>query len=188
MKHVLGLLALSAGILVMTTERAEAQTYYYVTEADLESPWDKVFAFEGHLGVGTPVGMLGLTVELSPTRWLTVAGGGGIGISGFQWAAMPRLRLIAHTRGSVQLGAGVSGGGYTYHMPFADDWENQHALWVNAEVSYQFRAYNGFQVRPYLGASVMSNPGEIRGAQRPVETGDMGTWLLYTGVAIGAAF
>lgn len=62
-----------------------------------------------HLGVGTPYGVLGLSLDVAAARWLVFeAGVGANPDEGAEAAFAPRLRLEVFPDGFLTLGSGVS--------------------------------------------------------------------------------
>jgi hypothetical protein len=59
-----------------------------------------------------PVGVQGLLLEVTPIRWVSVVGGGGIGFDGPQVTGMVRGRLFLTRNVAVSLGFGPSAGRY----------------------------------------------------------------------------
>jgi hypothetical protein len=79
-------------------------------------PWEtRPFMVEAHLGIGTPVGLVGIAFDYSPWALLGLNLGVGLGVSGPEYAFTSRVRLLRvgrRTRVALYLGAGVSGGSY----------------------------------------------------------------------------
>src|SRR5690349_18251667 len=70
-------------------------------------------AFYLQLGLGTPTGTVGGEAERMISPFSAVTAGAGIGATGAQGAAMVRL-LRGDLRSKAVLGAGVSGGHYSW--------------------------------------------------------------------------
>ena len=165
--------------------------------------WQEPVALEGHLGTGTPLGLAGVALDVTPVPWLSLNAGVGAGGSGAQFAGMARLRLApAPVTGGI--GAGVSAGRYA--------WDNQckvyygpcsamlrmpdiyrvwnPAIWGNAEFFLEGRTAGRFQWRVYIGLGRILNAGSSSctwqsiDGQRPA--GCDGTpFLGYFGTALG---
>jgi hypothetical protein len=139
-----------------------------------------------HMGVGTPLGGLGVEVEHSVTRNLALHGGVGMGRGGAQVAAGARFRHNASRTLSMGFGVGVSGGDYhelSFHAP---GYEWKDTIWINAEVFVEKRV-GPLALRAYAGWSNAVSHGEC------VDTEDGGpcssTYEIpnypHVGVAIG---
>jgi hypothetical protein len=113
-------------------------------------------AVEVQFGVGAPTGLLGATLEVSPTAWLVLNAGAGEGAQGTQIATMGRLRLPLGDW-AVAIGGGYSFGNYDDNKCWGHDcndhdarsWEPAH--WLNADLSVETRAASGFEWRLYTG-------------------------------------
>jgi hypothetical protein len=157
-------------------------------------PWTRVLAVDAHVGLGTPYGLAGLSVEVSPVRFFAIEAGGGHSGYGPQIAGMARLR-IPFGADALALGGGVSGGDYSAADTFLEpmwskDWSP--AYWVNLELAYSHRWRNGFELRPYVGVTSLLNPGDaVCVPNNNIGDGKCGnpaTRLPYAGLAIGYAF
>jgi hypothetical protein len=153
------------------------------------------------LGLGTPLGELGLEAEHTLTPHLAVAAGGGWGANGPQGAAMARLR-VGGDRAKLVIGAGLSGGPYKW-IRFCDDEGNTcpqksgTVAWTNVEIGGSHRERNGFSLRYFVGYGriVAGNygcdpdgPNDMAYDRCITQFRDDGKNLLYTGFAFGYAF
>lgn len=122
------------------------------------------------VGLGGPLGVLGVEWVSRVRPWLEVSWGVGFGwaaaASGsngdvgqvLQWSVMPRL-LLGNERGGATLGAGVSGGGYgdwgakylCFDDPCPSTYPLTYALWANAEVGGEAWLEHGLAVRFFGG-------------------------------------
>lgn len=176
-------------------ERTEPWSYPWSIDAQLSSPLVLVDP--------APYGWLGASMGYSPARWLAIDAGAGVGYLGpkgtlgYDLAVMPRFRVAFQANKAIDFGAGVSTGKYWWNeTPFDSagatkswDW----AIWANMEVSYEWRAASGFELRPYLGLARLLNPGagicgELVEHCRTVHAADPSGVLPYFGMAIGRAF
>jgi hypothetical protein len=100
-------------------------------------------------GAGAPLGLLGGAIALRFFDRISVDAGGGLGLSGPQFAAMSRLKLGGdfRARHSLWFGFGWSAGDYRWVegglAAFMQDGnavkEFKPARWANFELSYLFR-------------------------------------------------
>jgi hypothetical protein len=184
-------------------ERAAPETV--VPPAPVTAPWPDVwgtrhFGINGQIGLGTPYSYAGLSLEVSPFRYLALDGGIGYGggvARALQWAAMARLRLPLARFLALCLGAGVSGGRYQEFRDIDLDFDGNpspdgrvldHAFWLNGEASVQFRLRRGFQVRPYLGVTRLLNPDQLHCDVRRCLSGSKDKTFPYFGAAVGYSF
>jgi hypothetical protein len=155
-------------------------------------------AVDGILGVGTPVGFVGVEVGrlLVPSLELTAGVGVGGSASGsspktslghdLQWSFMPRIR-VARGRHAVTFGVGISGGQYGgIHLIGNDDnpdnlYPTLYTFWLNAEIGGEYRSHDGFLFRYFVGGAAgypLTQPGSYMKVY----------YLPYTGVGVGYAF
>lgn len=194
---LLSLPIFSAG-LCLAVSSARAQS--------VADPWEKPFAVEGQVGVGTPLGFVGAQAEYAPFPWLGLSGGIGLSDDGLQIAMMPRLRVPL---GSVALalGLGMSAGaeeqracegpgGLCLDMDYeGPEYDRTWNLGVfgNAEVAMEVRARSGFVFRTSLGMALLLNAGDYdcRGPDADTcikDDSDVAVWFPYLGVSFGYAF
>lgn len=166
------------------------------------SVWDQPISVALVTGLGTPVGLAGATLDVAPIRYLTVGGGAGMAADGPQQEGHLRLRIPIGA-GAVAIGGGVSSGPYLKHegkllCAIAYEgvcWERRwdRAWWKNAEVSFEMRTREGFELRTFLGVAGQVDTQEnacvvTRGAGKGA-CGDRHVAVLpYLGVAFGYVF
>jgi len=119
------------------------------------------------VGLGTPVGGLGVEGAYRIGSHLEVSAGLGIGLTAashnfqpIQWAVMPRYR-IGNARHALTLGLGLSGGNYAYvvaslcasqeDIPECNTNDTRYTLWANAEVGGELTGPTGFVFRYFVG-------------------------------------
>lgn len=118
------------------------------------------------VGLGTPVGGLGIEGAYRIASHLEVSAGVGIGLSAashfspVQWAVMPRYR-IGNPRHVLTVGLGLSGGNYGYvvaslcgsqeDIPECNSNDTRYTLWANAEVGGELTGPTGFVFRYFVG-------------------------------------
>ncbi|GAC1537454.1 MAG: hypothetical protein NVS3B10_01750 [Polyangiales bacterium] len=170
----------------------------------LEAAWERPWAVEVDLGLGTPVGYGGLRLQRAFGRTFALDVGGGLsahdGVAP-QVETMGHLRLPLGRRGALDLGVGVSAGRYAWHeitlgdgRPAVKTWPL--AVWGNVELGYESRSATGAFVRGFVGYGHVLN--ESAGACSPIDDGDVahcqqghrgdGFWVPYLGVGVGYAF
>jgi hypothetical protein len=159
---------------------------------------------EGHIGAGTPLGLLGAAVDYSPSPWFAAGIGAGAGAAGAQAALMARFRIPVGEGVGVGLGGGVSGGNYEWtegglfsmfiDKPASKIWKP--AYWANADVSIEGRLEGGFSIRGYLGRGALLNgdDGQCKAGSSSELNHCMtahqkdGRAIGYAGLAMGYAF
>lgn len=148
-------------------------------KVSLPDPWsEKPFVIEGELGLGTPVGFLGVALDYSPCPLIGLNLGVGLGTAGLQYAFTPRVRLFRagkRTFTAMYLGVGASAGrfyepglsltdfisvdgsqGHPGAQPLRYRWDT--AYWANFEIGVEVRRPSRLSLRPYAGLSVLVNP------------------------------
>ena len=111
----------------------------------------------GNLGIGSVVGFIGGTYTYAPVPPFQLELGSGIGWTGFQFSIMPKLS-VGEKRHRFVLGVGPS---------LAVDPNNNPphtyvALFLNAEVGYEYRSVGGFSF--LIAAGIFRGlAGETRG-------------------------
>jgi hypothetical protein len=148
------------------------------------------------MGFGTPVGLLGAELERTLEPHWTISAGGGWGASGFQGSAMTHFLLGDSARSRFAVGAGISGGKYSWRE-FCFDCDDPaektgNVMWGNLEVGGEHRFFGGFAVRYFggyghvvAGDLVCTSDATSYCAQMSREAGRD---IIYTGVALGGAF
>jgi hypothetical protein len=179
------------------------------------SPWaERPFAIDAVLGLATPVGLGGVTLEYAPFRYFSLGGGIGMNLEGPQLAGVARVRFTpdkplsifvgaGYTRGphrQTQLTAfGVLGGAAVALLRVADeDWKANvpperywsAAQWLNAELGVEKRQPNGFDLRAFIGVAALLNPsGNVLEQPYPqshrTEALGVVPFTTYTGAALG---
>lgn len=142
---------------------------------DLHRWEDHPIGAELVVGLGAPTGLLGVMLDWTPVRWLSLEGGGGIdrsvqlfnlgqGGSALQASAMARGRL-ANGRWGLSAGLGLSVGSYQEcdGCPFeAGDIRTwSRAVWRNVELAMEHRWASGVGLVVHLGEARMLNPGAV---------------------------
>lgn len=166
--------------------------------ADDASPFEaKSTAVYAILGVGTPVGFMGAEIEQTVLpNWSLSAGLGWGHAMAPQASAMMRW-MGGGQRSKVTIGAGVSGGKYTWTEYFCIDCDQvEHksgtVAWGNVEVGGEHRFWNGFAIRYFggYGRIVAGNYGCDPPDDVTCQTyyKDDGINIVYTGIGLGGAF
>ena len=173
--------------------------------AEPSPAWDDVLAVEGHLGLGAPLGLAGLAVDVTPHRRFSIGAGVGKGMDAPQVGAMARVRpLLLGRVFALGLGGCVSGGDTrTARFLFSDPsqiyWGK--AIWLNGEFFMELR-HGPFHLRPFVGIArrvayssctyVARTPGGTEETVydcADVEARTLNKYwnptILYTGVAVG---
>lgn len=109
------------------------------------------WAFEGHLGIATPVGSAGVIVEYSPLPFLGVGAGAGAG-SGpdngnhFHGALVARARPLRGTTNALVLEGAYSFGGFKHLELFTGDVPNDWSVaggnwthWAQTDLGWEHR-------------------------------------------------
>jgi hypothetical protein len=153
---------------------------------------------EANLGLGTPLGFLGVALDYAVLPTLSLNAGLGIGGAGPQGAVSARFRIPVFTeRFAPYLGVGLSGGPYTpgtFCIPAGDgdcDTSPFHwntAYWANFEAGTEWRTRSNITFRTYTGLAWMLNSGDAQSSEpRDVAGAPGDQWLFYFGGAIGYA-
>jgi hypothetical protein len=152
-------------------------------------------AIYAQLGVGTPLGFIGVEAEHVVLGTLAVSAGAGVGLAGPQAALMART-LLGGDRSKFVIGAGLSGGRYRW-AEFCIDAKGctQKAGlvgWGNLEIGGAHRFRSGFALE-YFGGYGHLIAGDLACEQATydhcmTDHKNDGHNLVYTGVAFGYAF
>jgi len=102
---------------------------------------------QGSLGLGSPVGALGISYSYMPIRQAEIEIGGGLGFSGYQLAVMPKLSLGTTDRLVIGLGPSVS------IDASAEAKQRQVGYWLNGELGYRHTTASGLSVLAAVGLS-----------------------------------
>ena len=105
-----------------------------------------------NLGLGSPVGVVGGTFAFSPWAPFQLELGLGLGFSGFQFSAMPKLLSLGSAEKHFALGAGPSVG----------IGQGNISYWLNAEAGYEIRSQGGLSFLIAFGV-VSGLAGKMRG-------------------------
>ena len=151
-------------------------------------------ALYAQIGLGTPLGFLGVEAERTVTPVFSLSAGAGWGNAGPQAAAMMRM-LLGGDRSKLVIGAGASGGKYTWDELCFDDGcaeKSGTVAWGNLEIGGEHRFRSGFALRYFGGyGHVLAGNLACVGASYDhcvsFHAHD-GYSLVYTGVAFGYAF
>ncbi len=172
-------------------------------------------ALEAHLGIATPVGAIGMMLDVAPVSWLSLSCGFGVSTGGVQTACMGRPRLVIRRSMGVHVGAGASMGAHeqndlgsygVFGVPLAFlfgggesppdyttyTWERTY--WTNFEGGFEKRWDDGFALRGYIGLAHMLNfeDREYHLDDDPEAFGhpfdDPKQNLIYAGATAGYAF
>jgi hypothetical protein len=101
---------------------------------------------QGSLGLGSPVGELGVSYAYAPIRQAEIEIGAGVGFSGYQLSLMPKLALGVGGDRFV-LGVGPSASIDSGSAPKRE----YIAYWLNAEIGYEHRTPSGLSVLVAVG-------------------------------------
>jgi hypothetical protein len=132
---------------------------------------------DGHLGLGAPIGNLGLAVDAQPIRFFSLCLGAGISLDGPQFTVAPRLRLPLDAPGyALDFGVSYSVGAYKWNddsqgvlklgesNPNAVYLNWDCARWASLELSLEvvpsttrFRLYVGYTMLLNTTASSCAN-------------------------------
>jgi hypothetical protein len=172
-------------------------------------------ALEAHAGIATPVGALGVMVDVAPASWVSVGCGTGLSLGGLQLACMMRPRFVFKRNMGVHLGVGASMGpheqgentslgalgaftgvmsGMAHSATDYSQYTWERAYWTNFEVGFERRLTGGLCLRSYAGLAHMLNfeDREYHLDDNPEIVGppfdDPQRNLVYVGAAVGKAF
>lgn len=141
---------------------------------------------QGSLGFGSPVGALGLSYTYLPVSRAEIEIGGGIGFTGYQASAMPKLSLGSNDRLVIGLGPSLS-----------IDTSNQGKrscvrYWVNGEVGYRHTTTAGLSVLAAVGVGYDLSGGHRACADdygsSVSDKAIGGRWVPEARVAVGRSF
>jgi len=136
--------------------------------------------------------IIGCTFGGSGGAW-TISAGAGWGAAGPQASAMTHVLLGPSGRSKFAVGAGISGGKYSWR-PFCVDCDEDapktgSVMWGNVEIGGEHRFGSGFALR-YFGGYGHIVMGDLtcdpKAGNCPYSPSD-GRNLIYTGVALGGA-
>jgi hypothetical protein len=165
------------------------------------------FAVDAVLGIATPWGLAGVSAEYAPIEHLSLSGGVGTNLIGWQFAGMARARFTPERQSSFYLGAGYSQGKHEQYAgnrdgafslltgPLTSMGHNperghswQTARWLNTELGVERREPRGLDVRGFLGSAFLLNadagvaepPDASQSALLPTRE-----FMIYVGTALG---
>lgn len=120
---------------------------------------------EGTVGVGTPVGWLGIGASIRPSDLFALSVGAGLGSRGTQLASMLHAYPIAPgKRVRLGLGAGVSSGSYVTSSWRDIDlyWDRyfQRAWFLNMQASVLVWERSGVGLEPFVGYGIVLNDSD----------------------------
>jgi hypothetical protein len=162
------------------------------------APWvERPLALEAVLGLGAPLGLAGVAVDMSPSPGFSANAGAGIGGStrSLQLAAALRMRIIAARGFAAGAEGGLAVGRYSEDLscpsgrcPAAWYWER--AVWGNVGLFLELRTDAGLALRGSFGASAIFNvtSGQCVRCDATDEPSLWTTTLPYTAIAVGYAF
>jgi hypothetical protein len=153
-------------------------------------------AIDAQLGAGTPYGVAGLSLEVSPLRYVTLASGAGWGANGLQIALSTRGRYPFNATTAVAFGLGGSTGAYKESYPSIGDkewvktWDR--AYWLSSEIALEYQRMGGARIRIYLGIEKLLNSGSSACSSNDnmiaqCVSSSNGELLPYLGIALGRA-
>jgi len=186
--------AFTFALVVLASARAEA--------AEVADDGEELSAFEARptaiyaiLGVWTPVGFMGAELEQTIAPNWTMSAGAGLSTSGLQGSAMVHM-LAGGERSKLTVGAGISGGKYTWRESCLDcddgAVKNGTVAWGNVELGGEHRFSSGFAIR-YFGGYGHVIAGDLTcdstfNNDCVQYHRDDGYDVIYGGVGLGGAF
>jgi len=113
---------------------------------------------QASIGMGSAVGEIGASYTYAPLPVVEFEFGLGLGFTGFQFSAMPKLSLAMNRSDRLILGVGPSAS-----LDFATN-PNRNYLgyWLNAETGYEHRTVSGFSILLAVGITYGLG-GDMRG-------------------------
>jgi hypothetical protein len=158
-------------------------------------------AVSATLGLGTPVGLLGIEGQLDLRSWLMLTAGGGKGNAGPQVAAMLHLRALLHAERSASaaltLGYGLSGGRYHEQLCIFDSCNPElgGTLWwhnIQGGVELLLPSASGrysLVLRPFVGVAIAGNPRDLKCLDCTSLSYEVTSrWLPFAGISAGVGF
>lgn len=135
-----------------------------------------------HVGLGSAVGYLGATYAHEPLQLLQLEGGVGLGFSGTQLSAMPKLVICGGSN------CFISGAGVSLSIPTSSA-ATGFPTWLNVDaVGYEYRSPSGTSFTCAAGFGVGLGGGQA--CTGAVDCGDptpnvRGHWFLQSRVGVG---
>lgn len=170
-------------------------------------PWQRrPLSVDAVLGIATPWGLGGLSAEYAPIEQLSIGGGIGTNLLGWQYVTMARARFTPEAGSSFYVGAGYSQGRHDQSESNRDgvfslftgpltamghDSERGHewrvARWLNAELGVDRREPRGLDVRGFVGSAFLLNPGagSVASPSSDARVLPIRDFMLYAGTALG---
>lgn len=157
----------------------------------------------GHLGIATPLGGAGLSLDVMPLRMLAFEAGVGTNGEGPELGASARLRLPIFAGGYVTLGSGLSLAHYTGHssnglgrknvLEGIGDASTSLAVWEHAQFWNNDLGVEGgsrhFLARLYLGYATLLNRSAYTCTEGYFSCDPQASnGLWYAGIAFGYVF
>ncbi|MCB9609945.1 MAG: hypothetical protein H6716_25375 [Polyangiaceae bacterium] len=156
-------------------------------DPDPGTRWQKKLAIQAQVGLATPLGALGLSLEYAPVEEFTLSAGVGLGSGPYclspedqpqaydevckrwhrdlQYAVLGRVRFPIEGPLATGFGAGPSMGGYTWVEPLQFDGpaykSTERAYWGNLELFVEGRSEAGWTGRFFVGYGFMLNPSDL---------------------------
>ena len=156
-------------------------------------------AVDGHVGLATPHGFIGVALDSTPVAPLSISVGLGRGLAGVQRALSTRVRLVptgAHS--ALGLGLGVSAGPFHSGLGLAHSsrYEYETAVWLNPDLfverrrgPWRLRLYAGIARRVHDGACTYRDIGGSYAAPCGSAPADSPIsrmpWLPFVGFSTG---
>ncbi|MCC6664699.1 MAG: hypothetical protein IT375_13185 [Polyangiaceae bacterium] len=175
----------------------DAETFDDRRRPEARAWTERPIAVEAQLGLGAPLGLVGVAVDLSPSAGFSWNLGAGISVPGptLQLGTAVRLRLIPTTGFAVGAEGGLSFGPYSEQSdcpsndcPPAYSWER--AVWGHVGLMLERRSQSGLTLRWSFGGAGIFNVTQAD-CERCDATDEPSTWhttVPYTLVAAGWAF
>ena len=113
---------------------------------------------QASIGMGSAVGEIGASYTYAPHPMVEFEFGLGLGFTGFQFSAMPKLGLALNKSDRLLIGAGPSAS-----LDFATHpSRNYLGYWLNAEAGYEHQTASGFSILVAAGVTYGLG-GDMRG-------------------------
>jgi hypothetical protein len=189
-------------LLALTGAVATAPDALASDRGDRGAVWDRPVAVDGHAGLDGPYGLLGISAEVTPVRFLTLAAGAG-------WYAAPRFAFVPRVRLPVP-GTGFAigaGAGLSYGASFASNGScygflcGVDATWAatyrvfssHLETSLEHRWRSGVELRVSAGWSHVLQATRLDCSSPfadrcPAPEQGLGADAAYADLALGYAF
>jgi hypothetical protein len=153
-------------------------------------------SLEAHMGLATPVGFFGVTVEYSPIPMVGIGVGIGTNYLGYAPAVLARFRPLQGARDALVVSAAYSFGKYGFKVGSFDGstdsgegyWHSDLLQWAQADIGWEHRAHKGLVLRIALGAAFVTNPDGLRCVPDVYGCGDKPAQLATFDFGLGYAF